>query len=85
MKNKPLLVTIVTGICILIDKYAAKLLAPGEMIKPEFELLWILILYLVLYWEGENEQRKATFTWLALLILIVVTAISVAKIYLYQV
>lgn len=83
-KNWPLIVTIYTGICLLIDKYAAKIFAMDLYIKPEFELIWILILYLVLYATGETKKRN-TWTGLALIVLSLVTAISVIKIVYSQV
>jgi hypothetical protein len=83
--NWPLIITLYTGVCILVDKYAAKFYAPGLYIKPEFELIWILILYLVLYATTKQTQVQHRWTILSIIILSLVTLISVFKIINYQI
>ena len=84
LKKYPLIITILTGVCILVDKYAAKWYAE-VYIKPEFELLWVLILYLVLFQQTDSTKDKKMYTVIAAFVLAVITIISVYKIYYFQV
>jgi len=80
--NYKIWLTGLTGFCILADKYAAKWLAPDVYIKPEFELLWLLILALVVTESAKNKYR--VFVIFSIL-LVIITVISVYKIYVFQV